>query len=131
MGKSPSRELGAEMTDVGMGDLSHAMALFGITFPTLRDYDGKPLRFNLKKNEHLWNYYRGKSGALYAYTPHADTNGHYWVFTYRPVGKNARTPKADRHTYKLVDPIRCARRKTALSKCFRRWQDDKGAPHGS
>src|SRR5690349_15678157 len=79
---------------------------------------GKPISFNLKKGQHLYNFYRGPRGEMFCYTPHADKDGNYWCFTYRPFGKGSRSGTA--RQWKLMSLVRCARRKIADKKAHQR-----------
>ena len=79
---------------------------------------GEVIQFHIKRNEHSYLYYKGPRGELYCYTPHPDINGNFWCWTYQPIGKGSRSGRP--HKLKLVDLVRCAKRKTAKAKALRR-----------
>ena len=85
-------------------------------------YKDKPVNFALKRGECLYRYFNGSSGAMYCYTPHPSTDGDYFVWTYAPKSKGARSGKASRFVMRNI--VRCATRKTAKSKALKRWQSD-------
>lgn len=87
-------------------------------------YKGEKISFNLKKSEHLYRYFEGPSGRLFCYTPHPSTKGFYFVWTYIPKGKGARSGDATR--FAMRDLVKCARRKTARGKAIARYYKDKG-----
>lgn len=86
------------------------------------EYKGKKIRFNLKPHEHLYNYYEGRSGRLYCYTPHTSNEGFYYVWTYVPKGEGSRSGSAK--TFVMRDLVQCAKRKTARGKAISRYYKD-------
>lgn len=82
---------------------------------------GKPIKFELRPDQHAYIYYSGPRGYRYCYTPHPDIEGNYWVWTYKPVGKGAWSGTATRWT--MVDLVRCAKRKTAIHRALARFVD--------
>lgn len=85
-------------------------------------YKGEKIEFKLKPGEHTYNYFQGPSGRQYCFTPHASTKGDFFVWTYVPKGKGARSGKASRYTVR--DLVRCSKRKTAKSKALARYYRD-------
>jgi hypothetical protein len=81
---------------------------------------GETIRFLLRPNEHNYLYYTGPRGEMYCYSPHPDTKGNYWVWTYKPIGKGSRSGKP--HRWNLSNLVRCAKRKTAKAKAILRLQ---------
>lgn len=88
--------------------------LFACTDPKT----GEAIKFHLKPGDKIYLFYKGSNGKMHCYTPHPDANGNYWCFTYQPIGKGSRSGRA--HTWKVVDLVRCAKRKTAKAKALRR-----------
>lgn len=85
---------------------------------------GKSIQFITKsKHQHLWNFYKGQRGEKFCYTPHADTEGNYWCFTYQPIGKGSRTGKPKQ--WKCIKLVRCAKRKVAQQKAYKRFLTSK------
>jgi hypothetical protein len=112
-----------------MSDLLNDPELRELFAPLLSElyavsYKGEAIRFDLKRGEHLYNYYQGSSGRLFCYTPHPSTKGFYFVWTYVPKGKGSRSGSAREYT--LRDLVKCSKRKTARSKAISRYYKDIG-----
>ena len=114
-----------EMKDDQFSDiLVNAMKELMSDFNSIKDpKTGKVIKFNLKPGDHIFLRYKGLKGELYCYTAHADTNGNYWCWTYKPTGKGSRSGQAKR--WKLTDLVRCAKRKTAHAKALHRLRTAK------
>jgi hypothetical protein len=80
----------------------------------------EPIEFSLKNGQNKYLYYRGKSGAQYCYTPHKDTRGYYWCWTYKPRGKGSRSGKPQH--WKLTNLVRFSRRNKAKARAWARAQ---------
>ena len=83
-----------------------------------RDKAGKPIRFELDSGQHSYLFYTGPDGEQYCYTPHPDTEGRYWAWTYKPVGKGARTGKARR--FKMIERVQFSHRNKAKARALAR-----------
>jgi len=92
-----------------------AAELFAIKAP-----DGAPIEFRLKPNQHAYLYYTGPRGEMHCYTPHPDTRGWCWVWTYQPVGKGSRSGKPRQWRMSGLERVghpRTAKRAALLNLC--------------
>lgn len=112
--------LSKETVDHFMNGVQEAITdLFSLQDPQTGDV----IRFQLKRNQRTYLYFKGPRGELYCYTPHPDTHGNFWCWTYQPTGKGSRSGNPTHWQFKEL--VRCAKRKTAKSKALRRLESAK------
>lgn len=81
-------------------------------------------RIHLKgKASHSYRYYESDDGWRFAYTPWKDENGDYFYWTYKPVGRGARS--GDPTKWKAINIVSTRKRKTAKEWAYRRYQKRK------
>ena len=83
---------------------------------------GSLVKFDLKPGERKYRYFQGKSGAMYCYTPHKDTTGHYWCWTYAPVGKGSQSGNPTH--WKMKNPVRYSQAKLAKKWALARYEKE-------
>lgn len=89
----------------------------------LRDPDGHRIEIPTKDGQNVYRYFIAKkSGVMFCWTVHPDTNGNYWTFEYRPVGKGSGSGKAVR--YRAVNLTRARRRKLAKARAIDRYRKE-------
>jgi len=81
---------------------------------------GQPIRFSLKDGQHVYRYFQGRGEEMYAWSPHADTEGNYWSWVYTPVGKGSRSGKTKRWTIKQLVGFRHPRK--ARARAYARYR---------
>ena len=79
----------------------------------------QPIRFSLAENQNVYRYLQGMRGEMYAWTPHADTEGNYWSWVYAPAGKGSRSGQTRRWTIKRLVGFRHQRK--AKARAYARW----------
>jgi hypothetical protein len=91
--------------------VQEATALLAGSFPelvaeefALRDKDGNKIEFDLKPGESVYAYSVDARGWMHCYTPHRDTTGRFWCWSYKPIGKGSQSGTAT--DFKLMRP-RC------------------------
>lgn len=55
----------------------------------VRAPNGSAIQFNLKPGQCTYRYYH-TNGQMHCYTPHADTHGRFWCWTYKRHGNTWR-----------------------------------------
>jgi len=90
-----------------------------------RDSAGESIRFELDPGQHTYLFYAGPNGEQYCYTPHPDTEGRYWAWTYKPVGRGARSGTATR--FKMIDRVKLAHRNKAKARALARLRSARAA----
>jgi len=104
-------------TDVIMGDPTLARLVHEVFAP--RDpHTHELISFDLKPGQHKYLYYKGKGGAQHCYTPHKDTRGWYWCWTYQPKGKGSQSGNPKK--WKMTKLVRFRKRKDAMARAEKR-----------
>lgn len=75
---------------------------------------------DLRRGQRSHLYWQDDRGWMYAYTPWKDRDGNYWTWTYKPVGKGARSGKPRR--WKAIQIVSARSRKTAMKRAERRYE---------
>ena len=72
----------------------------------------------LSDSQRSYRYYRHE-GRMFCYTPWKDTEGWYWAWDYKPIGKGARTGNPSR--WKGINPVKFRTRKKAMKRAEDRY----------
>jgi hypothetical protein len=87
----------------------------------LRDKDGNKIEFDLKEGQAVYTYQVDARGWMHCYTPWRDITGKFWCWSYKPLGKGARTGHAS--DFAMVRPRwfshRYKAKRTALKRVER------------
>jgi hypothetical protein len=92
--------------------------IFSLVLGVRNPRTGKTIQFNLTRREYTYVYFKPKGSSYkFCYTPHADQDGWYYSFVYKPIGKGARTGEAKR--WKLTKLVPHRVRKAAKARALR------------
>ena len=94
----------------------------------LRDEHGEKVEFDLKPGRAVYSYQTDPRGWLHCYTPWKDTQGRFWVWSYKPMGKGSRSGIAT--DYELWHPRWFRSRSKAKKVAMDRLANGGGVANG-